>query len=210
MKSIRDLLSVVESVMAERVTDNPEISYTDEPTKVTATVSGRMSEKYTKLAQKLDEMERLAAEIKALQEETKQSRRDDIAALFSEEDAVLTRVIDTKSVIFTLSKDPKATESVKYAKVLEDLTTHLTPALIEVMEALKKTHTSVVQKEPSLKYHMKELEEAMKGTDDSSKIMKLVGQVERFLGRYDAALDDVKMDIESMDSDPMAESLKKN
>ena len=178
MKIIRDYINIIEGRQ-----DHPDITYSQEPTKITATVSARISEKYTKLAQNLQKIDDLTEQIKNLQAEVKQQRREDVAALFDAEDAVFTRVIDTKSVVFTLSKDPKATELPQYKKILEELEQHLTPELLRVLAALKREHVTVTQKEPSLKYDMKE---------DASSVNELVSKVNRWLPKFDSKLAAIK------------------
>lgn len=175
---MRDYIDLIEAR-----TDNPDVVYTQEPTKVTATVSSRVSEKYTKLVKNMQKIDALTEEIKTLQAEVKQQRREDVAALFDAEDAVFTRVIDTKSAIFTLSKDPKATEAPQYKKILEELEKHLTPELIAVLSALKEEHVTITQKEPSLKYDMKS--ESMGGV---SSVDALVAKINRWLPKFDAKL----------------------
>jgi hypothetical protein len=185
MSHMRKYIDIIEARA-----DRTDVSYEQDPTKVTATVSGAMSGKYTKLAMNLQKIDMLTGEIKALQEEAKQSRREDIAGLFDAEDAVLTRVIDTKSAIFTLSKDPKETETPQYKKILEEFEKHLTPELINVLNALKKAHVTVTQKEPSLKYDMKNEAE-----NDMSPIDELVAKVNRWLPKFDAKFEAATAEI---------------
>jgi uncharacterized protein (UPF0335 family) len=133
------------------------IQYSDEDTsKVVAKLYSYNSQIYTKLAQKVQRIEQLEAEMKQLKEEVKASTRGDVADLFDAEDAVKTRVVETVSFIIQLSKDPKETVSPKYKDILEALSTHMTPELITMMESLKKQMVTVTQKSPSLKITPKE------------------------------------------------------
>src|SRR5690606_39404420 len=108
------------------------------------------SGRYTKLGRNLHRIERLESRIKQIKEEVKGETKELVADLFNAEDAVRTRVVETVSFTFQLTKDPKATETVQYAKVLKELEEHLTPELIQVMESLKAKYSSTVQKSPSL------------------------------------------------------------
>lgn len=167
---------------------NPELSYTDEPTKSTVSLQSYKSQTYTKLSQKVNRITELEAEIKQLKEEVKQSTREDVADLFDAEDAVRTRVVDTVSFIMTLSKDPAATVTPKYKDILEELTNHLTPELIQVLEGLKKEMVTVTQKAPSLKIQAKPVDEGM----FSSLFSRIKSWVNRWGQSYDQKLDALK------------------
>lgn len=130
----------------------PEIAFSDPSTdKVIAQLRAYKSGSYTRLGQNLQRIEELTNELKTLKDEVKQAAREDIIELFSVEDAIKTRVVQTKSFIFVLSKDPKPTETYKYAQILEELQSELTPELLQVLEALKAKYKTVTQKEPSLR-----------------------------------------------------------
>jgi hypothetical protein len=133
-----------------------DVAYNVGADKVIATLQSYNSQVYTKLAQKLQRIDELEAEVKKLKEETKTAVRADVAELFAVEDFTRTRVIETKQFIFTLSKDPKATEAPKYKDILEELSKSLTPELISVLEGLKKTMITTTQKAASLKLATKE------------------------------------------------------
>lgn len=130
------------------------IEYTDtianKIEKVTATLRSHDSARYTVLANKLEEISKLNTEIKKLQGEVKAETKELIEDLFDAADACKTRVVETVSVTLQLSKVPKPTETVQYAKVLDALEKHLTPELIVVMNKLKEDFKSTTQKSPSL------------------------------------------------------------
>jgi chromatin segregation and condensation protein Rec8/ScpA/Scc1 (kleisin family) len=142
--NLRQLINIIEG-------RNPDIQYQDKEGEVIAMLQSYDSQSYTKLAQKVKRIEQLKEEIKALEDEVKQSTRDDITDLFDAEDAVKTRVVQTMSFILTLSKDPVATKTPKYKDILAALSNHLTPELIKVLEGLKEQMVTVTQKSPSLK-----------------------------------------------------------
>jgi hypothetical protein len=135
--------------------DHPEVSYSAEEkkgeiTKVIANLNGYQSGKYTKMGRNLKRIERISARIDQIKQEVKQDTRESIAELFHAEDAARTRVIETVGFIFTLTKDPKPAETVKYAQVLKELEEHLTPELLVVLEGIKAKYTTIVEKEPAL------------------------------------------------------------
>jgi DNA-binding ferritin-like protein (Dps family) len=169
-------------------------------TKVTAFLSSHDSGRYTKLGRNLQKVEALEKEIKQLKEETKQESRELVADLFNAEDAVATRVVDTVSFVFELSKDPKETETFKYAKILEELQSSLTPELLTMLETLKAKHRSTVQKAPSLKTTDKAVatEEGInEGVGDQLKgfFSKLLSQVKKWGAGYDKKLAGLKAQV---------------
>lgn len=168
---------------------SPNISYEVSADKVIANLKSFDSQSYTKLAQKIDKVSTLEAEVKQLKEEIKQDTRENIHDLFAAEDAVRTRVVETLQFVFTLSKDPKPTETYKYANIIDELSQHLTPELIKMLEDLKSKYKSTVQKPPSLK--VKPLDEGI-GDSISSYWTKFKQFVERWGQQYDTKLDKLK------------------
>lgn len=149
----------------------PEIKYKVTPKEVIAQLEGNTSGKYTKLAQKINRIGFLQAQLSRLKEEVKASAREDIADLFDAEDAVKTRIVETLQFVFVLSKNPEITKTPKYKDILSELETKLTPELILVLEALKAELITETQKEPSLK--VKPVSES-KGDDRLERTVKLV------------------------------------
>lgn len=177
--------------------EHPDVAYSQEEkkgvvTKVIANLSSYQSGRYTKLGRNLKRIEWLSDKISQLKEQTKQESRELVADLFNAEDAVATRVVDTVSFTFQLTKDPKPTETVKYAKVLEELQEHLTPELLKVMETLVEKHSSVTQKAPALSTSDKRATESVvtEGPMDKLKgfFAHLLGKVQSWGKRYDSQL----------------------
>jgi hypothetical protein len=177
-----------EIIKEARLSDFP---YTDEPDKTTVQLRSHQSQIYTNLAKKVQRINELKTELKALEDEVKQSTRENVADLFDVEDAVKTRVIDTVSFIVTLSKDPKVTTSPKYKDILEVLEKQLTPELITVLENLKKTMVTITQKAPSLRIDPKDKQKLDEGVI-SSYINKLKSWVMNWGKKYDAKLNQLK------------------
>lgn len=180
---------------------HPGITMTPSKGKVTATLTSYNSQSYTKLAQKVERMKALSAEVKQLTEEIKQETREDIADLFSADDIVHTRVVETVSFIMSLSKDPSATETYKYAEVLKELTEHLTPELIVRLTDIKAKFKSTVNKAPSLTITAKE--SVMEGVWAKMKgfFARYKQAIMGWADSYDAKFDAVKAMINS----PVAE-----
>jgi len=177
---MRNFISIVEA----------DIEFERGADKVVATLKSYNSQSYTKLAQKVERIEALEEEIKALKLQVKSEAKEHVHSLFEAEDTVRTRVVDTISFIITLSKDPKPTETVQYAKVIAELEKHLTPELIVLLENLKAQFKTVTQKEPSLKIAKKDLKESanafVRYTD------KFNNFVDKWAVRYDDKLDTLK------------------
>lgn len=173
---MKKIMMIVESRLS-----GPDITYHEKSDRITAEVSANLSGKFTRLVQNLQKIDSLTTELKELQADVKQQRREDVAALFDAEDAVLTRVVDTKSAILTLSKDPADRVTPKYKDILEEFEKHLTPELLKVLEVLKATHVTVTQVEPSLRWKLKE-------SVDEEKIDRVVNLVNGWLTKYDRKL----------------------
>lgn len=182
---------------------HPDIEYEVTADKVIARLRSYNSQVYTKLAQKTLRIKELSEEIKALEEDVKQSHREHIADLFSAEDTVRTRVVETVSLMATITKDPKATETVKYAKVLEELEKSLTPELIQVLTSLKDKFTTTTQKAPALKIEVNE------GVFDKlgEYFTKFKNFIMGWASKYDAKLDALKASAGIMESAIMEDGL---
>lgn len=179
MNDIRNIINLLEG-------RRPDLEYKDSEKEVIAKLASYDSQSYTKLAQKVERIRILKEEMKRLEEEVKQETRDNIGDLFDAEDAVKTRIVETMSFILTLSKDPKATETPKYKEILNELTNHLTPELIEVLEGLKKQMVTITQKSPSLS--IKPISEGFVG----SLFARMKNAVLNWGQRYDQKLDKLK------------------
>ena len=157
--SFKKLMMICEN----RELNHPDIEYEDDPkgTKVIARLHSYKSQTYTKLAQKLQRMESLTEEMKQLKDEIKQHTREDVADLFDAADTARTRVIETVSFIFNLTKDPKVTESPKYKNILEELEQHLTPELIKVLEGIKNQEEMITKTQKSPALSVKPINEAV-------------------------------------------------
>jgi len=205
--NMRGYLKLFEAAAPDYVgkVQHPDVTYSAEQTggeinKITAFLKSYESGRYTKLGRNLKRIELLDKRIKQLKEDTKQDSRELVADLFHAEDAVATRVVDTVSFVFHMSKDPKPTETVKYAKVLEELQQRLTPELQEVLETLIEKHKSApVQKAPALKATDKaQTEESInEGLGDKLKsfFAKLAAWVDKWGARYDSQLDQLKAEV---------------
>lgn len=207
--SMRGFMKLFEADYVGPQHNNPDVTYDTESkkgeiTKVIATLTSDTSGKYTKLGRNLNRMIKLREAADRLEEQAKQQSREMVAELFHASDACRTREVDTVSFLFKITKDPEATTTVKYAKVLEELEKHLTPELITVLEALKTQFSSVTQKQPSL---LKHVDKAKKTTEESielsegfwdtikSKIKAFATKVMNWGKSYDSRLARLKAEV---------------
>lgn len=185
--------------------DSPNIAYSAEEkkgeiTKVIATLNSHDSGRYTKLGRNLNRIKWLSDKIDQLKEEVKADTKGAIADLFHADDACRTRVVETVSFTFEMTKDPKPTTTVQYSKVLEALEEHLTPELIAVMEGLKAQFSNVTQKSPGLKAKDKRYESIEEAIQlEEGFLDKIKDLAKRFYAKvaswgksYDAKLDKLK------------------
>jgi hypothetical protein len=120
------------------------------PDKVVAYLAAHASGRYTKLAQQWQELATLTAELKDKQETFKSDFRELVADLFAADDCIKTRVVETASFTIEMTKDPKASTTYKYAKVVEELEKKLNPELKAVMSALLQKYQGSTQKAPAV------------------------------------------------------------
>lgn len=180
--------------------DSKNIQYTITGDKVIARLKNVDSTRYTRLGRNLKRMEWLAARMDYLKEQTKQDTRELIADLFLAEDANKTRVVETMGFIFKLTKDPKAAETVKYTKVLDELQDKLTPELIRVLEALVAKHTTLQKPKPAaltaIDRNQVKTESVMDWASGiKSFLKKLKTTLDRWGQGYDNRLDQLKSEI---------------
>lgn len=178
-ETMRRLILLIES----------DIEFQRDESKVVVNLKSYDSQVYTKLAQKVQRIEALESEIKQLKQEVKSESRQHVASLFDAEDAVRTRVVETISFILILSKDPKPTESYKYAKIIEELEKNLTPELLLLLENLKAQFKTVTQKEPSLS--VTKIDESV-SEKLASYMSKYMSFIKSWADRYDRKLDILK------------------
>lgn len=158
-------------------------------TKITAYLTSHYSGRYTKLGRNLKRIEFLESRIKKLKEETKAETKELLADVFHAEDAVATRVVETVGFVFELSKQPKDRETVKYKEVLDKLQEHMTPELIDIMQALIKEHTSSTKMSPTLKAYDKRQEYAESAEAPG---MDIAQEINQWGANYDHKLDQLK------------------
>jgi hypothetical protein len=166
---------------------DPDVEYQDNDSQVIAMLYSYKSQVYTKIVNLLEETEQLETQLKAKKDELKTHTREDIANMFDDSiDITKTRIIETRSAVLTLSKDPKPTEAPQYKNILDEIYKDLTPELQARVDLLKKTMVTVTQKSPSLKY--KRLEEGVA----TSFFSRLRNYFMKWGQSYDQKLDKVK------------------
>jgi hypothetical protein len=170
-------------------------------TKVIAVLRRGNSAKYTRLANNFQRLAELKKETDRINEELKDDLRDALAFMFRPEDAAYTRVVETAQFVLSISKNPEAATTVRYAEVLKALEKELTPELVEVMKTIKAKYTSMQKaKPPYITGVMKKTSESMElseGIWDSIKGMwsKFTNSVKNWLSGYDNRLNALKAQV---------------
>ena len=127
---------------------NEAVEYEYDETKVIAKLTSYDSAPFTRLARNVQRIKELEDEISVVREAVKADTRDHVQSLFKAEDAIKTRIVQTVSLIVTLTKDPKPAETVKYAEVVKEISKELTPELISKLQELIKQYTTVQKAKP--------------------------------------------------------------
>lgn len=174
---IRNILNQLR--LLEARIEHPEVVYTDEKSKVIAELRSHKSAVYTKLADRLETIDRMEAQIKEYKLEMKSITKEHVADLFDADDAVKTRVVDTISFIITLSKTPAPTTSYQYMKILAELANHLTPELLVVLNDLKEKFKTESQREPSISVDRKKVDESI-----GNKLQHYFAKFKHFIVRW--------------------------
>jgi hypothetical protein len=202
--NMRRLMMIVEG----RETDNPDVSYAlagstkaktaaEEFSKITAKVSGRTSESFTKLAKKLMDIEMLNKQIGQLRDEVSADAKTSIEDLFDAEDEVYTRYIDTVSLSITMSKSIEEssteTSALNVDGFLEDLMILVDGNLRPAVELLLSNHTKVSTKiraaqKGRVTTKLPILEDNV-STMVANFISTFTGKVMKFVTGYDRKLD---------------------
>ncbi len=183
---------------------NPNLTYTQKEVsgkldRVIVELSGRESEKFTKLAKSFKrtktQIERLVKVQDALNAEVKKEAID----LFDAQDEVMTRVVNTVSLGITISKKPEVKDTIKtdWEQVAKGIMA-LTPELDDKIKELIEQFTTVkagVPKDVSLRVDIKE------GVI-SDAFGKLLGKLKSFLNSikswgssYDSKLEKLKSQL---------------
>lgn len=201
-----------------RVSGDPEINYDEKKVKRRATgveeiekifvvLSGKASEIATKCAKKYKQIDRITALLKKRRDELNKTMKGQFEELFDAADEVHTRVIETKSMTITHSKQTTGTKtSVDFDAFLED-TYKLLPEYEKQLKALLQKHTTVKPTKsdakvmaPRFKESMDDLRtlagikkpEVVQEEEDDQGVSKLANAVKSSMKKVDVYLDKVK------------------
>lgn len=154
-----------------RITNDEEVKYKEGKIKgvidkVTAVLTGKKSEIFTKIAQEYkridDEIDRLQKERDSLNDKVKEK----MSAMFDANDEIYTRIIESVSLVANLSKrtpdHTKTIETFDPEGMLEELAETM-PELTEQLTYLREKYTTVKEvtvkaKSPALRVKIKEAE----------------------------------------------------
>ena len=115
--------------------------------KITATLSGPESAKFTRLAKKYKILDMIAKRAAERRDKLNEETREKVQGLFDVEDAVLTRYVETVSLSITLAKATEAstaeTRTVDIDGLLAELYETVDEKLIPVIKELEEKYTKI-------------------------------------------------------------------
>lgn len=183
---------------------NPNLTYTQKEVsgkldRVIVELSGRESEKFTKLAKSFKrtktQIERLVKVQDALNAEVKKEAID----LFDAQDEVMTRVVNTVSLGITISKKPEVKDTIKtdWEQVAKGIMA-LTPELDDKIKELIEQFTTVkagVPKDVSLRVDIKEGVISDAFGKLLSKLKSFLNSIKSWGSSYDSKLEKLKSQL---------------
>lgn len=150
---IREWINIVEDPLEydkEYAGSTKKKTAAGEYSKVTATITSHLSGKYTRMANQFEEIDLLEKQLNELSANAKDTAKEMVEELFDAGDALLTRYVDTKSLVITMSKDQVATdtqiESFDVDGFIDGLTELLDDEMRPAIEQLIKAHTTIKTK----------------------------------------------------------------
>lgn len=196
--------------------ENPDVDYemvgstksktlSGDFSKIIANLSGSTSAKFTKIANKFKELDDLAKETAKLRNQANEEAKVAMEELFEPEHAVLTRIAQTKSVLFQMAKDVESKEVEvesfdlrSFLREAQDLLgKDLYVALRDIYKAHKKIETIVsAGRKGALSIKQLDQKKSVKedvGMEQVDKISDVVGQLtDARMGIVDRKLDNLK------------------
>lgn len=192
-----------------REINNPEISYTEKKKKksgpeldrIIAILTGMESGKFTRIANKYRQIDRLEKICKKKRDELNTAVKGKFQDLFDVQDEIYTRVIESVSLVATLAKKTEAKTEVEefddigYTEELENLLSKLG----ESMENLQRKYTKIVPivdpESPSPKLSIKIKEDVESTTKMVHWCHKYHQQVKTWLLSWDSQFNRLKQEI---------------
>lgn len=160
--SLSDEMRKYTKILTEaRITDNPEVSYQlkgksgaaekrGEFEKAIVTLSGSKSGVFTKFAKAYKEIDEKVKEVEALKDSLNEKVKNSVDELFDVEDAVYTRVVESVSMVATLSKySPEVTtqeSDFDAEEFVNELFQIASDDLLPVLNTLKQKYTKIIEK----------------------------------------------------------------
>lgn len=89
--------------------------------RITVKLEGKQSEKFTKVAKRYKQLQRLVNTLKEKQDSLNADIRENLLEYFDEKDKVYTRMVETISLTAALSKEVASGENVDHEKIVNDL-----------------------------------------------------------------------------------------
>lgn len=176
----------------------PDVEYKEKKVKdkverITLELTGKHSEKFTKLASKFKEVKESLEELTDVKNEMNEHIKAEALELFDAEDEILTRVIETVSMTVTISKktveEKSKTDYEKAIKMLSEMVPELTDKINDVIKAC--TEVTKNEKSPALRVDIKEdMSDIINMA--KKKFLSLYKKIKSWMNSFDSKLKAVK------------------
>jgi hypothetical protein len=165
--------------------------------KVTVSIAGNESGKWTKLAREYQRLKSAQEKLKAKQDLMNIKMTEDVINYFDAQDEVSTRILETCSMTLTVSKKTVKSTTVLDLQAVIDQLTEMVPELTEKVNELIKANTKVISSEvkPSLRV---KVNEAFDFNSIKQFFKSLFVSVRQWAKGYDKKLNDVKKLMEKI------------
>lgn len=202
-------LSLAEFLIINQINESrrSDLSYLEKKVKgeidrVTVELTGHESGVFTKLADKYASLEKAIKALSAQREELNAAIKEKSEDFFAPEDVVYTRVIDTISFTYTLSKryTPADKTTIDYAKIVDELVKLIPDELQAKVEEITAAYTKIipgVEKSPALTVKAKVTEGIIDELSTNIKhlIKRTIKNITGWARSYDKKLNTLKKDM---------------
>lgn len=206
--------SKIANLMLDLLTEarRSDLPYTEKKVKqaidkVTVTLAGNQSGKFTKLAKQFKELKEKTEELQAETNKLNAEIKDEAIDLFDSADEVYTRIVETVSMTILIGKRQpdtmEKTTKVNYEQIIKEIS-ELVPELKEQIDAIIEANTQVeeklkVAKSPQLRVDLKEdfsIAEIVKFVKSIGK--RLVQSIKSWGKAYDKKVKSLTQRIEEL------------
>lgn len=200
---------------AGRIPGDPDVAgYEEVPKKKTepdvidqviVTLQGKRSEKFTRIARRYDEANKIKKELATIEKTLKADTREAVDDLFDAGDEIYSRVVETASLVFKVAKaEERETKKLDEAGFLDELA-EVTGLAVAQLKALQTKHTKITKAAVAPKVlapreKKPKKESVNEGALDNvrSYAAKVKNYVMSFLSKWDRKYNKLKANIEAV------------